>query len=296
MYGPHLKVNRQKKQAYLIAFLDDASRLVPYSLFTLSQNFEALRLVLKEAVLRRGVPKMLYTDNGKIYRSQQLSMICASIGCSLIHAEPFTPSSKGKIERFFSTVRTRFLEPHQYQFKDLQQLNNLYWEWLDKDYHRKEHSALKKTPLEFFMEQTERVRLFTDPAVLEEHFLLRVTRKVHHDATLQLENVLFETHSKLANMSVEIRYDPEWFLQPNKPLLLYKDSAKIGEARLVKVHDNAHVKRKKSGQKSQSIIEDSQEPTVAESILPKAKHAISFSHMEPNPTQEAKVSEVHTIF
>ena len=89
LYGSYLKVGKSKKQTYLIAFLDDASRFVTYSQWSFSQNFSALRVVLKEAVLRKGIPSMIYTDNGKIFRSAQMQMVCAQIGCSLIHSPPF---------------------------------------------------------------------------------------------------------------------------------------------------------------------------------------------------------------
>jgi transposase InsO family protein len=80
-----------------------------YSQFYLSQNFETLRHCFKEAVLRRGVPRLMYTDNGKIYRSQQFEFICASLGCTLLHSQPFVPQGRGKVERMFRTVRMRFL-------------------------------------------------------------------------------------------------------------------------------------------------------------------------------------------
>lgn len=85
MFGPYLRVGKSKKQTYLFAFIDDASRLITHAQFTFSQNFEAMRAVLKEAILRRGIPKMIYTDNGKVYRSGQFSMLCAGLGLSLIH-------------------------------------------------------------------------------------------------------------------------------------------------------------------------------------------------------------------
>ncbi|MGF7399982.1 integrase-like protein [Thermohydrogenium kirishiense] len=89
MYGPYIKEGKTKRQTYLIAYIDDASSLCTYARFYYTQNFLALRDSFKEAVLRRGIPKMLYTDNGKIYRSTQLEYICASLGTTLIHAEPF---------------------------------------------------------------------------------------------------------------------------------------------------------------------------------------------------------------
>lgn len=124
MYGPRLKAGRAKKQTYLIAFIDDASRLVTAAQFCWEQNFTAVRTVLKEAILKRGIPKMIYTDNGKVYRCGQLAMICAGLGCTLLHTEPFAPQAKGKVERFFRTVRMRFLsrlEPDR--IKSLEELN-----------------------------------------------------------------------------------------------------------------------------------------------------------------------------
>ncbi|MDD3653770.1 MAG: DDE-type integrase/transposase/recombinase [Desulfotomaculaceae bacterium] len=248
MFGPYLRVGKSKKQTYLFALIDDASRLVTHAQFLFSQNFEAMRVVLKEAILKRGAPKMIYTDNGKVYRSGQFAMLCACLGCSLIHTEPFTPNSKGKIERFFHTVRQRFLtrlDPSR--LKGIDELNLRFWQWLEEDYQRKTHSALKMSPLDFFMSQANQVTLFSCPALLEEYFLVRVTRKVNHDATLSVETILYETDQGLANSRVEVRYEPEWLSNPARVLLLYRDGQKVGEARQVNLHDNSKVKRKGPG-------------------------------------------------
>ena len=109
LYGPYITVGKKKIQSYLHMFIDDASRYPVYSQFYLSQNFETLRHCFKETVLRRGIPKLAYTDNGKIYRSQQFEYICASLGCTLLHSQPFVPQGRGKVERMFNTVRMRFL-------------------------------------------------------------------------------------------------------------------------------------------------------------------------------------------
>ncbi|MGH4120947.1 DDE-type integrase/transposase/recombinase [Clostridium sp.] len=97
MYGPYIKVGTKKKQTYLFAYIDDASRLITHAEFFYLQNYESLRYSFKEAVLKRGIPKLIYTDNGKIYRSQQFEFICASIGTVLIHAKPFSPNEKGYV-------------------------------------------------------------------------------------------------------------------------------------------------------------------------------------------------------
>ncbi len=288
MYGPYLKIGKTKKQTYLIAFIDDASRYIPYSMWSFSQDFSTLRVILKEAVARKGVPSMIYTDNGKIFRSSQLQMVCAGMGCSLLHAKPFQASSKGKIERYFHTVRMRFLsqiDPNE--IKDVDELNLLYWQWLEADYHQKVHSELKISPLDFFMSQSERIRLFPNPAMLDEYFLLKVNRKVNHDATLSLDTILYETDMCFANSRMEVRYDPEWLLNPNTPILLYHEGKKVGEARQVNFHDNAHAKRKGPGRPVNNRLvnlKESSQESIA--IVSKSSNHISFTSISKADSQE----------
>jgi len=241
MYGPYIKEGKTKRQTYLIAYIDDASRLCTYAHFYYTQNFLALRDSFKEAVLRRGIPKMLYTDNGKIYRSTQLEYICASLGTSLIHAEPFSPHSKGKIERFFHTVRMRFLSTiDPTSIKSIDELNMMFFKWLEEDYNRKEHSSIGMSPLDFFMSQISRVNMCKDIDMLNEYFLIRVNRKVNKDATLKVENILYETEEKFKGMHLEVRYDPQW-LKDDTPLLLFHEGKKVGEAYKVNFHENAKI-------------------------------------------------------
>lgn len=280
MYGPYIKAGRGRRQTYLLAFIDDASRLITAGMFMFSQNFEALRVVFKEAVLKRGVPKMIYTDNGKVYRCGQLAMLCAGLGCSLIHAESFTPTSKGKIERFFHTVRTRFLSSLDVgSIRDIDHLNLLFWRWLEEDYQRKVHSALNMSPLDFFMSQVHQITLFSNPAVLDEYFLLKVTRKVNHDATLSISNILYETDQALAGSRLEVRYDPEWLKNPSRPVFLYRDGKMVGEARQVNFHDNARVKRKGPGRPKKQPGEEpvlETDVSTAEAVAPVA---LSFARI-----------------
>jgi transposase InsO family protein len=173
-------------------FIDDASRYPVYSQFYLSQNFESLRHCFKEAVLRRGIPKLVYTDNGKIYRSQQFEYICASLGCTLLHSQPFVPQGRGKVERMFNTVRMRFLSslnPHD--LKDLDDLNQRFFKWLEDDYKRKAHKGLNGlSPHDVLMSQVAKLKLATDIEQINENFLLRITRKIQPDATTQIDNIL----------------------------------------------------------------------------------------------------------
>ncbi len=250
MYGMYLKKGKTKKRTYLIAFIDDASRLITYSKFCFEQNFLAMRSVLKEAVARRGVPTLLYTDNGKIYRSQQLQLMCARMGCTVLHTDPFDARAKGKIERYFSTVRTRFLaklDPDEPITID--ELNRLYWKWLEDDYLRKTHSGIGVSPLELFMGQAANVKTISDPKLLDEYFLLRVERKVEEDGNISIQNLKYQTASSLvlAGKRVEVRYEPDWIGQAHYPLPIYIDDMKICEAQLVDFASNSKSKRRKPG-------------------------------------------------
>ena len=280
MYGPYITIGKKKVQAYLHMFIDDASRYPVYSQFYLSQNFETLRHCFKEAVLRRGIPRLVYTDNGKIYRSQQFEYICASLGCTLLHSQPFVPQGRGKVERIFGTVRMRFLsnlDPDS--LKDIDDLNQRYFKWLEDDYKRKSHKGLNGlTPHDVLMSQISKVNLVTDVDRINENFLLRITRKIQPDATIQIQNILYETDSRFSGKRMEIRYEPEWLNDFSKPVYIYEDGKKLGEAKVVRFHDNAHVLRRFKGNrrkdiKSEIINENESLPSLD------IKNTISYSDL-----------------
>jgi transposase InsO family protein len=237
MVGPRVLVNGKKKPAYLFAFIDDASRMV-YGEFALEQNFEAMKKVYIETVLRRGVPQVVYLDNGKIYRSQVFHGACARMGTVVSHAEPYDAASKGKIERFFRTVRERFLVSLSIPLSSLESLNTAFWLWLEEDYHRRVHSSLDMSPLDRYLSQANHVRVVNDPNSLNRLFMKRESRRVNNDATISVSGRLFEVSPGLIGQRVEVRFDFAL-----SEVLVYKDDACIEAARPVNVADNARVKR-----------------------------------------------------
>jgi hypothetical protein len=249
LYGPIIKNNGKRDRAYLHAFLDDCSRYPIWSQFYTSQQFETIRHCFKEAVLRRGPPRLVYTDNGKIFSSQQFEFICASLGSTLLHSQVGVPVGRGKIERFFRTVRMRFLATiDEDKIDSIDMLNSMYFKWLEEDYIRKAHSGLNGlSPHGVLMSQLDNLKLPTDRQLVDEIFLYRVSRKVQHDATIQIDNILYETDPCFADKRMDIRYDPEWIGDENKRLPIYFEGKKAGEAWMVRFHDNAHAKRKFPG-------------------------------------------------
>lgn len=236
--GPRLRIAGKVIRTYLIAFIDDCSRLVPFAMFVTSEKFDGLRRVMKEALIRRGIPKMLYTDNGKIFRSDILQFACANLGIQLLHTRSFDPQAKGKIERYFRTCKTRFYSLLKARpVSSVEELNERFWTWLEEDYHRKPHASLEgKMPLEVYLSQVDQVRTVDDPAALDALFLKRTHRKVKHDATFTLEKRLYEVPDRFAGRKVEIRYDEQ-------NIHLYEEGKAVAEAKEVRFHDNAHVKR-----------------------------------------------------
>ena len=240
-HGPYIKIKGKVKKTFLIAYIDDCSRLVPFAQFFTSEGFDGLRIVTKEALIRRGKPAIIYADNGKIYRSETLQYACAQLGITLTHTQPYDPQSKGKIERFFKTVQTRFYpllkaEP----VESLEELNERFWRWLEEDYHRREHASLDgKTPHEVFHSQLESITFLEDTSILDSIFMKREQRKVKADGTISLNKQLYEVPADFIGYSVDVRID-------DTGVYIFKDDKKVAEAKPVSMTDNAHVKRVRS--------------------------------------------------
>jgi putative transposase len=202
MHGPMVRVGERQRKSYLIAFMDDHSRLVPYARFYLSEKLASFLDAFEKALLKRGLPRKLYVDNGAAYRSKHLEHITASLGIALIHAKPYQPEGKGKIERFFRTVRGQFLiDAHQ---MSLDELNGAFELWIRQLYHHKVHSATGKKPLDRFTSRMECLRAAPDN--LKDHFRIIARRRVAKDRTVTLDGNLFEAPVKLIGQRVDLLY------------------------------------------------------------------------------------------
>jgi putative transposase len=210
LFGPYVqRPGGGKMQAFLHATLDDASRLIPHAQFYPSQGLDACLDCLRQAIAARGVPVRLYIDNAKIYRSQQLARIAASLGTLIVHTPPYQPEGRGKIERYFRTVRDQFLtnlDPKQ--SLSLAELNDRLWTWIENAYHRAEHSALGSTPLLRWQRDIEHVRQLPPATDLRRLFFYRLDRLVRRDCTFLLHNRFYEAPPHLPGETIEVRFDP----------------------------------------------------------------------------------------
>jgi putative transposase len=202
MHGPKVEVDGRQKKSYLIAILDDHSRLIVYGRFYLSEALPSYLNALENGLSRRGLPRKLYVDNGPAFRSKQLEYITAFLSISLIHARPYHPQGKGKIERWFKTVRSRFL-PHV-SATTLPELNEALDLYLTQDYHQKKHGATGQTPLARFTSQIHCLRRAPDN--LKDYFRTVVLRRVAKDRTVTIDGRIYEGPVPLIGKRVELLY------------------------------------------------------------------------------------------
>jgi putative transposase len=241
LFGPWVqRPGGGKMQVFLQATLDDASRLIPHAQFYPNQGLDSFLDCLRQAIAARGLPTRLYMDNAKIYRSPQLARIAASIGILIIHTPPYQPEGRGKIERFFRSVREQFLASLDPQaLLSLEQLNERLWHWLDTVYHRREHSALQTTPLLRWQRDIEQVRQLPPATDMRRLFFHRLDRLVRRDSTFLLRNRFFEAPPQLAGKRIEVRFDPLDLAHVE----IYCDGKPEGAARLLDAVVNGRTYR-----------------------------------------------------
>ena len=245
MHGPAVaKDGRRKYKTYLIAFLDDATRVIPHAAFAFAENTRAFLPVFKQALLRRGLPERLYVDNGANYRSHQFAVICAKLGVALIHARPYRPQGKGKIERFFRTCRAQFIARlTEADTTHLATLNRRLAGWVEGEYHETPHRGLdQQTPLERWAQSGERLRYPEPNLDLDDLFLFEEQRMVHNDRTVSLQGRVYEVDATLVGQRVTLRYDPS---HPTAPVQVVHQGQVIEQARQVDLYANCQVKRQR---------------------------------------------------
>jgi hypothetical protein len=124
------------------------------------------------------------------------------LGIALIHAKPYQPQGKGKIERFFRTVRSDFLP--RLRAKTLDELNLALDCWLRDVYHNREHRSTQQTPLARYAAHCECVR--AAPKDLPDHFRQQARRRVAKDRTVSLAGRLFEAPIALIGKQITLFY------------------------------------------------------------------------------------------
>jgi transposase InsO family protein len=235
MHGPHVEVDGRMKKSYLLAFLDDHSRLVPHAQFYLTEGLDSYLNALAQALLKRGLPRKLYLDNGPAFRSKHLEDITASLGIALIHSRPYKPQGRGKIERYFRTVRSQFLSG--FRGRTLQDLNEALDLWVNDIYHQRKHSSTAQSPFERFTAQMQCLR--AAPTDLQDYFRKHARRRVAKDRTITLNGKLYEAPIPLIGKHVLLLYHDK---QPHS-VEAFHEHKSYGVLIPLDLHINCRVKR-----------------------------------------------------
>ncbi len=276
MHGPAVfTAGRKKHKAYLIAFIDDASRVIPYAEFALGEKTRDFMPVFKQAIMQRGIPKRLFVDNGSAFRSRHLAIVCARLGVTLIHSRAYHAAAKGKIERWFRTVRQQFIPMlSDHNKSSLANLNQALWAYVEGEYHHNIHRMLGESPLDRWAGCAGRVR-YPEPGLdLEEVFLLEDKRKVHKDRTISLHGKVYEADAALVGETVIVRYDPATLGQP---IQVWFKNNRYDDAKLVDTLANCHVKRVRPAETL--TIKDESESETPTKV---AKISMDFSKFSNN--------------
>ena len=252
MHGPMARLNGINRKTYLIAILDDYSRLIIHAEFYPNERLDNLKDCLKKSLEKRGLPQKFYIDNGSCFRALNLDQIAALLGIAITHSRPYTPQGRGKIERWFKTVRDSFLPLHTEQTYSLNELNEALDNWVS-EYNNHTHGSTKQTPYKRYKMNLECVR--PAPKDLMDYFRMIAFRHVRKDRTFKLNGVFYEAPVGLIDRKIEIRYHKE---NPEKVEIFFNNQS-FGIAEIADPHINASVGRDwKSlpGKDKNDVLED----------------------------------------
>jgi len=241
LVGPyvHDPIKDKKKKTYLIAFIDDASRLITHAEFFFHDDEESLASALQIALSKRGKPQMIYCDNGANYSAKSIQLACVRLGIKLSHAPVRDGSAKGKIERFFRTFRDQFLTIN-HDLSSLELLNTLTTKWVENEYNDRYHSAIQMKPIDRFAIDRTRIEFITNSEYIDEIFFVEEERKVAKDNTFRFDNGIYEAPVHLRQQTIKIRFHPKY---RDKVIVFFNDK-QVGYAHHVHQYLNAKTFRK----------------------------------------------------
>jgi transposase InsO family protein len=210
-YGPSLPIGPGgvSKQVYLVLFIDDATRFVLHGAFYDSLEKGIVQDCFRKAIEKYGVPEAVYFDNGKQYKNKWMGRTCAKLGIRLLFAKPYSPESKGKVERLNGVIQGFLREVVLEKVKTLEQFNSWFQAWLSECHQNKPHSALgqNQTPETAFRSDTKSLR-FVDSELLANSFLHFEQRKVDKAGCISFMGMKYEVGLPFIGRTVQVVYDP----------------------------------------------------------------------------------------
>ena len=239
--GPRLTDKDGKKhRIYIIALIDDASRFITGIDAFYNDNFVNLMSVMKSAVSKYGRPKVLNFDNGKSYKNRQMELLAARIGTTLSYCQPYTPTGKAKIERWFRTLKDQWMAGLDMQdFHSLDELRGSLHSYVQR-YNQTPHSSLRgMSPQDRFFSEPEQIRRLSADDIAKD-FLLEIERRVSADCVIVIDQIEYEVDYRFARQRIRLRYSPDM-----KDIFVVETDGTLTPIRLLNKTENALVKREK---------------------------------------------------
>lgn len=240
LHGPRVIADGRLRKSYLIAFIDSATRFVPAAELRLSESAADHEHALKQAVLKHGLPRTLYLDNGAAQRSGSLRLILAELSVRLLHTEAYDPQAKGAIERWNRTFRDEVESELPAEPLPIDELRSRIWSWLSVEYNARVHSTTGRVPREDWLRDASLLRSVPDTLDLDEVFLHRQRRVVRRDGTVRFRGEFLEVRSSLVGRKIELRFDP--FDAEALPRV-FSDGSFVCDATRLNLEANAYKRR-----------------------------------------------------
>lgn len=255
----------RKQKAILLAFIDDATRRILYARFAFSEKSILFEEGISHILKAHGKIGRLYVDNGSTFVSGQTKRILETLRIYLIHSKPYRPQGRGKIERFFRTVRQSFLRLlDENEIKNLEHLNMLFSTWLETEYHREIHSSLGITPLDAWLSKSNTIKRIDPTMDIDSVFLHMITRKVYNDSIVSVDGIAFEVPPILIGKKVSIFFNPN---PPINRILVKCDGKNYGEAKPVDLYANTKIKRNNGFKGEVEIVSSENNAALAGGLL-----------------------------
>ncbi len=237
LHIPDPKNPKKKIKLYLICWLDEKSRIITHGQFYTEEKTYALEDCLKKAIMKFGLPISAYCDNGPVFSSHHLQRICGRLGINLSHTRPYKPQGRGKLERFFQSVRKSFLPELETMLRDrtmsVEEINEYFFIWVRQHYHEKVHSATKQKPMLSFEEDPNPLRR-VDLATLVDAFLVEEQRTVDKTGVFRLLGADYQAPLEVARSRISVRHDP---FEPGT-VQVYRDNQRCSDAYLLVVPEH----------------------------------------------------------
>ena len=230
----------KKHRIYIIALIDDASRFITGVDIFYNDNFVNLMSVMKSAVSKYGRPKVLNFDNGKSYKNRQMELLAARIGTTLSYCQPYTPTGKAKIERWFRTLKDQWMAGLDMQdFHSLDELRGSLYSYVQR-YNQTPHASLRgMSPQDRFFSEPEQIRRLSADDIGKD-FLLEIERRVSADCVIVIDQIEYEVDYRFARQRIRLRYSPDM-----KDIFVIETDGALTPIRLLNKTENALIKREK---------------------------------------------------